>query len=127
MEENNTILTQVEQGIGIITMNRFQEMNAVNLEMLNEIAYQVQNWEYDEAIRCIILTGNEDAFAAGIDVKDLAQETNLQSLALKAWQDEFNKIANCSKPMIATVSGYALGVGLDLALACDPHNSGIRS
>ncbi len=119
MEENNTILTAMDNGIGLITMNRTAEMNAVNLEMLNEIAYQIQNWEYDDNIRCIILTGNEDAFAAGIDVKALAQEVSMQSLALKAWQDEFNKIINCSKPIIAAVSGYALGLGCDLALACD--------
>lgn len=119
MEENNTILTTIKNGIGIITMNRLAEMNAVNLEMLNEIAYQIQNWEYDDEIRCIILTGNEDAFAAGIDVKALAQEISMQSLAMKAWQDEFAKIANCSKPLIAAVSGYALGMGCDLALACD--------
>ena len=115
MEENNTILTAIDNGIGLISMNRPAEMNAVNLEMLNEIAYQIQNWEYDDNIRCIILTGNEHSFAAGIDVKDLAQEVGMQSLAMKAWQDEFSKIANCSKPLIAAVSGYALGVGCDLA------------
>lgn len=119
MEENNTILTAVDNGIGLISMNRTEEMNAVNLEMLNEIAYQIQNWEYDDSIRCIILTGNETAFAAGVDIKALAQEVSQQSLAMKAWQDEFNKIVNCSKPLIAAVSGYALGLGCDLALACD--------
>jgi enoyl-CoA hydratase len=69
MEENNTILTQTTGSIGIITLNRPEEMNAVNLEMLNEIAYQVQTWEYDDAIKCIIINGNDTVFAAGIDVK----------------------------------------------------------
>ena len=119
MEENNTILTEVNSRCGIITMNRTNEMNAVNLEMLNEIAYQVQTWEYDDNIRCIILRGSEEAFAAGVDMKALAMEVSQQSLAMKAWQDEFNKIANCSKPIITAVSGYALGLGCDLALAGD--------
>ena len=119
MEENNTILTNVDGTIGIITLNRPAEMNAVNLEMLNEIAYQVQTWEYDDAVRCIIIQGSDKVFAAGIDVKALSFEVIQQSLALKAWQDEFNKIANCAKPNIMAVAGYALGLGCDLALAGD--------
>lgn len=119
MDENNTILTEVRNRIGIITLNRPAEMNAVNLEMLNEIAYQMQTWEYDDNIRCIILRGNDATFAAGVDMKALAQEVSQQSLALKAWQDEFNKIVNCSKPVIVAISGYALGLGCDLALAGD--------
>ena len=119
MDENNTILTEINGQTGIITMNRSAEMNAVNLEMLNEIAYQMQTWEYDDAIRCIILRGSEAAFAAGVDMKALAQEVSQQSLALKSWQDEFNKIVNCSKPIIVAVSGYALGLGCDLAMAGD--------
>ena len=119
MEENNTILTNVDGTIGIITLNRPAEMNAVNLEMLNEIAYQVQTWEYDDAVRCIIIQGSGKVFAAGIDVKALSFEVTQQSLALKAWQDEFNKIANCAKPIIMAVAGYALGLGCDLALAGD--------
>ena len=119
MEENNTILTNVDGTIGIITLNRPAEMNAVNLEMLNEIAYQVQTWEYDDAVRCIIIQGSDKVFAAGIDVKALSFEVMQQSLALKAWQDEFNKIANCAKPIIMAVAGYALGLGCGLALAGD--------
>lgn len=119
MEENNTILTEIDNSTGIITLNRPDEMNAVNLEMLNETAYQIQAWEYDDAIRSIILRGSDSVFAAGIDIKALGDEVVQQSLALKAWQDEFNKIANCSKPLIVAVSGYALGLGCDLALAGD--------
>ena len=119
MGENNTILTNVDGVVGIITLNRLNDMNAVNLEMLNETAYQIQEWEYDDNIRCIIIKGTSDVFAAGIDIKDLSNEVAQQSLALKAWQDEFNKIINCSKPIITVVSGYALGLGCDLALAGD--------
>lgn len=119
MDENNTILTEIIGVIGIITLNRPNESNAVNLEMLNEVAYQIQEWDYDDNIKCIVIKGNDDVFAAGIDIKDLSMEVAQQSLALKAWQDEFNKIINCSKPIITAISGYALGLGCDLALAGD--------
>lgn len=119
MEQTNTITSEVEGNIGVITFNRPDVLNAVNLEMLNDTSYQIQTWEYDDNIRAIILKGSDKAFAAGIDIPELSQEISLQSLALKAWQDEFAKIANCSKPLIAAVSGYALGIGCDIALACD--------
>ncbi len=119
MEQTNTIITEVEGSVGIITFNRPDVSNAVNLEMLNDTSYQIQTWEYDDNIRAIILKGNANFFAAGIDIPELSQEISQQSLALKAWQDEFAKIANCSKPLIAAVSGYALGIGCDIALACD--------
>ena len=120
MEENsNNILTEVRGNVGIITLNRPEVLNAVSLEMLNDISYQVQTWDYDENIRVMILQGNDKAFAAGIDVKELSFEISQQSFALKTWQEEFSKIANCSKPLVAAVSGYALGLGCDLALACD--------
>lgn len=119
MEETNTILADVNGNVGIITFNRPEVLNAVSLEMLNDISYQVQTWEYDDNIRVIILKGSDKVFAAGIDIPELSQEISQQGLALKAWQDEFLKIANCSKPLIAAVSGYALGIGCDLALACD--------
>ena len=119
MEQTNTIITEVEGNVGIITFNRPDVLNAVNLELLNDTSYQIQTWEYDDNIRAIILKGNDKFFAAGIDIPELSQEISQQSLALKAWQDEFAKIANCSKPLIAAVSGYALGIGCDVALACD--------
>ena len=64
MSENNTILTNQDDYIGIITLNRPNEMNAVNLEMLNEIAYQIQDWEYNDSVRCVIIKGSSEAFAA---------------------------------------------------------------
>ena len=119
MEQTNTIITEVEGSVGIITFNRPEVSNAVNLEMLNDTSYQIQTWEYDDNIRAIILKGEANFFAAGIDINELSMEAAQQSFALKAWQDEFLKIANCSKPIIAAVAGYALGIGCDLALACD--------
>lgn len=118
-EQTNTIIIETQGNVGIITLNRPDVSNAVNLEMLNDIAYQVQTWEYDEQIKVIIIKGNDNVFAAGIDVQELNNEVSQQSFALKTWQDEFAKIANCAKPMIAAVSGYSLGIGCDLALSAD--------
>ena len=118
-ESSNNIIAEVRGNIGIITLNRPDVLNAVSLEMLNDISYQMQTWEYDEEIRVIILRGADNVFAAGIDLKELSEEIQQQSFALKTWQDEFSKIANCSNPVIAAVAGYALGIGCDLALACD--------
>ncbi len=118
-QQPSSILTEVRDNVGIITLNRPEAMNAVSLEMLNDISYQIQTWEYDDTVRVIVLKGADSYFAAGIDIRELSAEIAQQSFALKAWQDEFNKIADCSKPLIAAVSGYALGLGCDLALACD--------
>lgn len=118
-EQNSNIVIETQNNIGIITLNRPDVLNAINLEMLNDIAYQVQTWEYDEQIQAIIIKGNEKFFAAGIDIKELSREVSQQSFALKTWQDEFLKITNCSKPIISAVSGYALGIGCDLALCAD--------
>lgn len=119
MEENNNILVENRGNVGIITINRPQVLNAINLETLNEIAYQLQTWEYDDNIRVVILQGGEKAFAAGIDIQELSGEIANQSLALNIWYEEFRKIEHFSKPIIASVNGYALGLGCELALICD--------
>lgn len=115
----STIIIETRDSTGIITLNRPETLNAVTLEMLNELACQVQTFEYDENITAIIIKGGEKAFAAGIDVKELSEEASQQSFALDLWYEEFRKIENCTKPLIAAISGYALGIGCELALACD--------
>ena len=71
-ESSNNIIAEVRGNIGIITLNRPDVLNAVSLEMLNDISYQMQTWEYDEEIRVIILRGADNVFAAGIDLKELS-------------------------------------------------------
>lgn len=118
-EQTNNIIIRTLDNIGIITLNRPELSNAINLEMLNDIAYQVQTWEYDDQIKAIIIMGHDKFFAAGIDMQELNNEIAQQSFALKTWQDEFAKITNCAKPIITAVSGYALGIGCDLAINAD--------
>lgn len=119
MEEYNNILVENRGNVGIITINRPQVLNAINLEALNEIAYQLQTWEYDDNIRVVILKGGEKAFAAGIDVQELSAEIANKSFAMNVWYEEFRKIEAFTKPLIAAVNGYALGLGCELALVCD--------
>ena len=119
MSEETAILVDRQGTTGIITLYRPDKMNALTLEMLNELACQVQTFEYDDGIRAIIIQGNNQAFVAGIDIQELGEEAAQQSFAMDLWYEEFNKIANCSKPIIAAVSGYALGIGCELAMACD--------
>ena len=92
MDETTTILVETRGNVGIITLNRPDILNAVNLVMLNEIAYQVETWEYDDNIRAIVIKGSDKAFAAGIDIKEMSQEVSQQSLALNAWYNEFSRI-----------------------------------
>ena len=78
MDETTTILVETRGNVGIITLNRPDILNAVNLVMLNEIAYQVETWEYDDNIRAIVIKGSDKAFAAGIDIKEMSQEVSQQ-------------------------------------------------
>ncbi len=119
MSNESTISVETMGAIGVITLNHPQTMNALTLEMLNELACQVQTFDYDENIRSIVIQGTDQAFAAGIDLKQLSEEISQQSFALDLWREEFVKIENCTKPIIAAVAGYALGIGCELALACD--------
>lgn len=107
-----------EEGIALVRLNRPEVLNALNDALMDELAAALQQLDKDDSVRCIVLTGSERAFAAGADISEMAEAAPFDLLKrekLLRWQD----VGSIKKPLIAAVSGYALGGGLDLALACD--------
>jgi enoyl-CoA hydratase len=113
------ILTAVEGRVGIVTLNRPNALNALNRELLTELAAALETWDRDEAIGCIVLTGSERAFAAGADIKEMAPQSYMDMFKSNFFADANDRIANIRKPVIAAVAGWALGGGCELAMLCD--------
>jgi enoyl-CoA hydratase len=112
------IVVKKDGAVGIVTMNRPQQLNALSYDLVKELALAMETLDQDAGIRVLILTGGEKVFAAGADIKEMADlgpfDERLQGRL--AFRDRINKI---SKPIIAAVSGYALGGGCELAMSCD--------
>jgi len=107
-----------EAGYAIIQFNRPDVLNAVNMQLMIELVEALETLDKDETVRCFILTGNEKAFAAGADIKEMADASAVEMLT----RDQFarwDKIRKIKKPLIAAVSGFALGGGCELAMTCD--------
>jgi enoyl-CoA hydratase len=101
-----------------VLLNRPQQLNALSSELMEELVAALQQLDEDEAVRCIVLGGNERAFAAGADIAELAAGTPVslyQSRRIERW----DAIRNLRTPLVAAVSGFCLGGGCELALACD--------
>ncbi|WP_124979311.1 enoyl-CoA hydratase/isomerase family protein [Nonlabens xiamenensis] len=116
----SNILVSTENEITTITINRPDKLNALNKQTISELSQAIDQAEDDEDTRVIILTGaGEKAFVAGADIKEFADFTPEQGkeLAAKGQHDLFDKVEACSKPVIAAVNGFALGGGLELAMA----------
>lgn len=117
---NYTVISTENRGsVGIITLKRPEALNAVNRQMLEELAGVVAAFEADDTVAVLVLRGSDKAFAAGIDVKELyAHMEHAVELDMELSRF-FAELRNCRKPIIAAVAGYALGIGCQLALACD--------
>ncbi|HET7333658.1 MAG TPA: enoyl-CoA hydratase [Rhizomicrobium sp.] len=113
------ILAVVEAGIGTITLNRPKALNALNAELLGELCNCLEDWDKDDAVRAIVLTGSERAFAAGADIKEMAPQSYMDMFKANFFADANDRICAIRKPIIAAVAGYALGGGCELAMLCD--------
>ena len=104
--------------VSLVRLNRPKELNALSLEVMNELVAVFKQLDADPETRCIVLTGNERAFAAGADIKQMANRTSMDMHRI----DQFSKwesIRSTKKPIIAAVSGFALGGGCELSMLCD--------
>ncbi|MXQ08194.1 enoyl-CoA hydratase [Alphaproteobacteria bacterium GH1-50] len=114
-----TINVTIDDHIATIQLNRPDAMNALNAELLSELAKAVTEADRNEKVRCIILTGSEKAFAAGADINEMAETTFVEAFASDMFTQETEALIRCRKPIIAAVAGYALGGGCELAMMCD--------
>lgn len=117
--DHQNILASVAGGIGVITLNRPKALNALNAALLAELIAQLEAWDRDDAVRAIVLTGSEKAFAAGADIKEMAPQSYMDMFKANFFAEAADKIAAVRKPIIAAVAGFALGGGCELAMLCD--------
>ena len=114
-----TVLVERRGAVGLVTLNRPQALNALNSLLIAELGAALDDLEADPAIGAIVLTGGDKAFAAGADVKEMAEktypETYLEDFITQGWE----RVAQCRKPIVAAVAGFALGGGCEIAMMCD--------
>lgn len=118
MADYQYILTERHERVGVVTLNRPKELNALSTGLVKELADALEEFDRDDAIRCIVLTGAGDkAFAAGADIKEMSNKTPIDMMV--GAFDEWSRIRRLHTPLIAAVGGYALGGGCELAMHCD--------
>src|SRR5690625_3307883 len=118
MSEFEHILVETKGGVGVITLNRSNSLNALNRKMIDEIVTQMEAFDQDPEIRAMVIQGNKKAFAAGADIEEMMEETPL-SFELADPFAVWDRMMAVKKPIIASVAGFALGGGFELALHCD--------
>jgi enoyl-CoA hydratase/carnithine racemase len=104
--------------VGVVTLDRPEKRNALSPEVMEELASAVEDFDRDPEVGCIVIAGSDDVFAAGADIKAMAERSLaevLEASTVSFWQ----RIASCRTPLVAAVSGFALGGGCELALLCD--------
>jgi enoyl-CoA hydratase len=114
-----TLIVETDDRVCLIRLNRPAALNALNAQMMRELAAAVADAETDPAVRCLVITGSDKAFAAGADISEMVSKTFVEVFTENLFAAESDAITRCRKPVIAAVAGYALGGGCELALMCD--------
>jgi enoyl-CoA hydratase len=114
-----TLLIEIKDQVALVRLNRPQALNALNGQLMQELADALSAMDHDPEVRCIVLTGSEKAFAAGADIKEMAQKSFAEMFTEALFAEEFDAIGRLRKPIIAAVSGFCLGGGCELAMLCD--------
>ncbi len=111
-----TILVETRENVGLITLNRPDALNALSQELVGELGQALDIFEADDEVGAIVLTGSEKAFAAGADIKEMQAKNWPDTFVDDFITDGWERIAQCRKPIIAAVAGFALGGGCEIAL-----------
>lgn len=114
-----TITVETEDNVALIRLNRPNALNALNSQLLSELAEALTAADKNDRVRCIIVTGSEKAFAAGADIKEMSEKSFVDVFTEDLFTSPSGAIMRVRKPIIAAVSGYCLGGGCELAMTCD--------
>lgn len=114
-----TLIVETAEAVALIKLNRPEALNALNGQLMDELTAALDAAEADEAVRAIVITGSDRAFAAGADIKEMAPKSYAEVFSEDFITRNWERVTRCRKPVIAAVNGVAVGMGMGIAMACD--------